>query len=74
MAESMKAERAELAERHAERSAERAGDLLTFYLRRATEAAGARWDGDNEGEIRDAVGHIVDAARSVATAVTLRES
>jgi hypothetical protein len=74
MISSMNEERAQESENAAEREAERAGDLFTHYLRRATEAAGGQWDAGNEGEIRDAIGRITEAARLIAHAVVLRES
>lgn len=42
-----------------------AGELITHYLRVACQAAGAGWDGDNEGEmgrIREAFAEMVPAA------------
>lgn len=40
---------------------EKAADLLIFYMRHAWEAAGKKWDGDNEAETRAIIDLIVDA-------------
>lgn len=51
----------------AEASAQRAADILTYYMAKVWEAAGLGWGGDNESEIREAVDHMVEAARIAAT-------
>ena len=46
------------------RHAERAGDLLIFYLARVWEKAGLGWEADNSAEIRDLVDQLIDASRA----------
>ena len=41
---------------------ERAEDLLVFYIRHVWEAAGLRWQGDNEAEVRSVVDAVLAAA------------
>jgi hypothetical protein len=41
---------------------ERAEQLLVWYFQHAWEAAGLKWDGDNESEVRSIVDAILDAA------------
>ena len=41
---------------------ERAEDLLVFYVRKAWEAAGLKWDSDNDSEVRSIVDAALDAA------------
>ena len=40
----------------------RAKSLLAHYLKFGLEAAGYRWDGDNQSEVADIVDSIIDAA------------
>jgi hypothetical protein len=49
---------------------ERAEDLLVWYVCKAWEAAGLKWDGDNDSEVRS----IVDAALDAALADTKAEA
>ena len=39
----------------------RAKSLLAHYLKFGLEAAGSRWDGDNQSEVADIVDSIIDA-------------
>lgn len=39
----------------------RAKSLLAHYLKFGLEAAGYRWDGDNQSEVADIVDNIIDA-------------
>ena len=41
---------------------QRATSLLQHYLKFGLEAAGYRWDGDNQSEVADIVDSIIDAA------------
>jgi hypothetical protein len=41
---------------------ERAEDLLVWYVRKAWEAAGLKWDSDNDSEVRVIVDSVLDAA------------
>ena len=41
----------------------RAAYLMRFYLQQVYEAAGLRWDGDNDAEIQDMIECIVNAAK-----------
>jgi hypothetical protein len=40
----------------------RAKSLLAHYLKFGLEAAGYRWDGDNQSEVADIVDSIIDAS------------
>lgn len=42
----------------------RAQSLLAHYLKFGLEAAGYRWDGDNQSEVADIVDSIIDAAQA----------
>jgi hypothetical protein len=46
---------------------DRAAQLLRFYIRHAWEAAGKRWDGDNDAEIEVLVDALIGAARETAS-------
>jgi hypothetical protein len=50
------------------RDADRAGDLLIFYIAKMWEAAGLKWDSDNDNEIRNLVDHLISAAKTEVTA------
>ena len=41
----------------------RAKSLLAHYLKFGLEAAGYRWDGDNQSEVADIIDSIIDAAQ-----------
>ncbi len=43
-------------------SQQRATSLLQHYLKFGSDAAGYRWDGDNQSEVADIVDSIIDAA------------
>lgn len=47
--------------------AQRAAGLLAHSLRFGVEAAGKRWDGDNDAECELIVAHIIDAAKAGVT-------
>lgn len=42
---------------------ERARKALKHYLRQATQAAGLKWDSDNDVEVEGIVDDIIEAAR-----------
>ena len=47
----------------------RAKSLLAHYLKFGLEAAGSRWDGDNQSEVADIIDSIIDAcAQSIPAA------
>ena len=54
-------------------SSEYAATILIHYIRRAHEAAGLKWDGENSAEIEEAVGLIVNAAAQEAGAMLAGE-
>ena len=43
---------------------QRAPSLLQHYLKFGLEAAGYRWDSDNQGEVAEIVDSIIDAAKA----------
>ena len=50
---------------------QRATSLLQHYLKFGLEAAGYRWDGDNQSEVADIVDSIIDAAGQAVADVIL---
>ena len=44
------------------RETDRVASLLAFYMRRAFEASGLGWDGDNESEMYELAEAIADVA------------
>ena len=53
---------------------QRATSLLQHYLKFGLEAAGYRWDGDNQSEVADIVDSIIDAAGQAVADVILAAS
>ena len=53
---------------------QRAISLLQHYLKFGLEAAGYRWDGDNQSEVADIVDSIIDAAGQAVADVILAAS
>lgn len=47
-------------------SADKAADLFVHYFSLIANRAGVPWDSDNVSEIRTAVDHLMDAARTAA--------
>lgn len=52
----------------------RAKSLLAHYLKFGLEAAGYRWDGDNQSEVGDIVDSIIDACAQSTPAVVSTQS
>ena len=52
----------------------RAKSLLAHYLKIGFDAAGYRWDGDNQSEVADIVDNIIDACTPAAPSTSSTQS